>query len=129
MLAGMLFSLTAFAQEIKGTVKDSTGRAVPYASVNLSKRTSNSIVAYATTDGKGVYVLQFIAGLPADSFYLEARCIGYKPQSKLLTGLPAEIDFELSISVNELPSVIVKTRGPVLRSRGDTLSYKVSDFT
>ena len=125
----MLFSLTAFTQEIKGTVKDSTGKAVPYASINLRKKAGNTFVAYTTTDVKGAYVLQLPSNLPADSLYIEARCIGYKTQSKTLKSLPVEIDFILAISVNELQSVIVKNSRPVLHASGDTLSYKVSQFT
>ncbi len=129
VLVSVLFSLTAFAQEIKGTVKDSTGKAVPYAGVNLRKKAGNAVVAYTTTDTKGMYALKLSSNPSADSFYLEARCMGYKTQSKPLTGLPAEIDFELAISVNELQSVIVKSSRPVLRTSGDTLSYKVSQFS
>lgn len=129
MLAGILFSLTAFAQEVKGTVSDSAGKAVPYAGINIKKKTANTIIAYTTANAKGEYLLKFSSNLPEDSLYIEARCIGYKSQSKPLTGMPGEIDFTLPVAVNELQSVIVHNNGPVLRTNGDTLKYKVSQFT
>ncbi|HEY8897786.1 MAG TPA: carboxypeptidase-like regulatory domain-containing protein, partial [Niastella sp.] len=129
VLAGILFSLTALSQGINGTVKDSTGKAVSYAIINLRKKAGNAVIAYTTTDTKGAYQLEFTFNLPADSLYIEARCIGYKTQSKSLKDLPTEIDFVLAVSVNELQSVIVKNSRPVLRTNGDTLSYKAAQFS
>ncbi|MFT3827797.1 MAG: carboxypeptidase-like regulatory domain-containing protein [Chitinophagaceae bacterium] len=129
VLAGMLLSLTAFAQDIKGTVKDSTGKAVPYVSINLRTKAGNVVIAYTATDVNGLYLLKRPANVPADSLYLEARCIGYKTQIRSLTGPAAEIDFTLAVAVDELQSVIVQNTQPMLRTHGDTLNYKVSQFS
>ncbi len=91
LLAGLLFSLAGFTQEMRGTVKDSTGSVVPYASVNLRNKSGETIVAYTTTDARGVYVLHLPAGMSPGDCYLEARCVGYQTQNKALTGLPAPI--------------------------------------
>ena len=141
VLAGMLFPFATFSQELKGTVKDTTGAAVPYASVTVRKKAGDAVVAYTTTDVKGAYVLKLssnvmrpssnvmlLSNLPADSFYMEARCMGFKAQRKELAGLPLAIDFVLTISADELQSVVVRSSRPVLHTSGDTLSYKVSDF-
>ncbi|HEY8781943.1 MAG TPA: hypothetical protein VIM16_10035 [Mucilaginibacter sp.] len=110
-------------------VKDSTGGAVPYASVNLKNSVSNSIIAYAVTDIKGAYLLQVPAGNAGNLLTVEVRCIGFKSQAKLLTGFDAPVDFVLSRLVNQLQAVTIKSSRPVLRASGDTLSYKVSDFS
>jgi len=120
--------LQGFSQEIKGTVKDSVGNAVSYASINLRTNTNSTIVAYTITDARGGYTLKLPAG-KLDSLYLEVRCIGYKTQSRRLAGLPPAVDFTLVASVNQLQSVVVKSSRPVLRKSGDTLSYKVSQFS
>src|ERR1700733_2576568 len=86
LLAGILLSLPVQAQQISGTIRDSTGSPVAYASVNLRNRTGDAIVAYTTTDARGTYVLRLPAGLRADTLYLEVRCIGYKTQSRMLSG-------------------------------------------
>jgi len=125
----LLFSAHSFAQIIKGTVKDSAGKAVSYASVNLKNTATNAIVSYAVTDAKGAYVLQLPANVNLSSLAIEARCVGYKISSKAITDMQVPVDFTLAVSVNQLQSVVVKSSRPVLRTHGDTLDYKVSDFS
>ena len=43
LTAAILFLLPAFAQEIKGMVTDSTGKAVAYANINLRNKTGDAI--------------------------------------------------------------------------------------
>ncbi|MBS1661296.1 MAG: carboxypeptidase regulatory-like domain-containing protein [Bacteroidetes bacterium] len=128
-LALIMASLPALAQIITGTVKDSTGAAIPNASINLKSRLQDIILAYTTTDTGGAYRLRPPAGIAPADLYLEVRCIGYKDQTKPLTILPSIINFSLAISPSELPSIVVHNNRPRLRTSGDTLSYKVSDFT
>jgi len=127
-IIALLFSTICFAQEkIHGTVKDSTGKPVWFATVSLKKKASNAIVSYSVTDGNGAYTLAVPAGNILDSLLVEVRCIGYKSASKAIAG-KAPVDFVLHISVNQLQSVVVKSSRPILRINGDTLNYKVSDF-
>ena len=129
LLIGVLGQLSCLAQTIKGTVRDSAGHKVPYVSINLKNRSQDAVVAYTTTDTGGTYVLHPPAGiLPAD-LYIEARCIGYKEQTRPVSALPEVIDFTLPISASQLQSVVVQNTKPILRTHGDTLSYKVTDFS
>ncbi len=125
----VLISAWGYAQQIKGTVKDSTGKAVPYASVNLKNTATNAIVAYTATDAKGAYVLTIPAGTQLNNLSVEVRCIGYHNAVKAFAPATANMDFTLSPSVNQLQSVVVKSSRPFLKVNGDTLSYKVSDFS
>ncbi|MBS1525835.1 MAG: carboxypeptidase regulatory-like domain-containing protein [Bacteroidetes bacterium] len=128
LLCGMGLSTLCFAQgNIHGTVKDSTGKAVPFATVNLKNKANNSIVAYTTATDKGAYSLTIPQGQNADSLAVEVRSIGYKSQSKSINGT-VPVDFILQASVNQLQAVVIKSSRPVLRVNGDTLSYKVSEF-
>ena len=128
-LASILFWSTGSAQEIRGTVRDSAGGAVPYASVNLRNRSGDAIFAFTTTDTRGAYTLRIPASASRDSFYLEVRCVGFRPESKSLTGLSQVIDFTLTISASQLQSVIVRNSRPKLHASGDTLSYTASEFS
>jgi hypothetical protein len=129
LLCSMLCTAFCFAQDnIHGTVKDSTGKAVPYATVSLKNKTTNAIVTYTVTDDKGAYDLTRPAGQNPDSLLVEVRSIGYKSQAKNIN-LIAPVDFVLQVSVNQLQAVVVKSNRPWLRTSGDTLSYKVSDFS
>ncbi len=127
LLCGMLCAAFCFAQDnIHGTVKDSLGKSVPFATVNLKNKASNTIVAYTVTDTKGTYNLTRPSGQNPDSLLVEVRSIGYKNQWKAVS---STVDFVLQASINQLQAVVIKSNRPVLRTSGDTLSYKVSDFS
>lgn len=137
LLAAILVSLPASAQELKGHVRDSSGHPVPYASVNLRNSSNHAIVTYTTTDAAGTYTLRLPAGTPSVTLEIEIRCIGYQTQNRALTNppasaqegrLPANLDFTLAISASQLQSVVVRNNRPRLRTSGDTLSYKASEF-
>ncbi|OCX54366.1 hypothetical protein BEL04_08905 [Mucilaginibacter sp. PPCGB 2223] len=124
----MVLSSLCFAQgNIRGTVKDSTGKAAPYATVSLKNKASNAIVAYTTTADDGTYTLAFPQGQHPDSLAVEVRSMGYKNQVKGVTST-GTVDFVLQNAVNQLQTVVIKSSRPVLRVNGDTLSYKVSEF-
>jgi len=125
---GSLLSIAGFAQSIKGTIKDSAGKAVPYASINLKNSVTNRIVGYAVTDAIGTYTLHIPAGTSLAGLVIEATSIGYKTQSRPVTDLHLAYDFTMTVSANQLRSVEIKNSRPVLRTHGDTLGYKVSEF-
>ncbi|HTI61139.1 carboxypeptidase-like regulatory domain-containing protein [Mucilaginibacter sp.] len=128
LLCGMALSTLCFAQgNVHGTVKDSTDKAVPFATVNLKNKASNAIVAYSTTTDNGTYNLVLPQGQKTDSLMVEVRSMGYKSQAKSITGT-GPVDFVLQASVNQLQAVVIKSSRPVLRVNGDTISYKVSEF-
>ena len=127
-LSFVLFAIWGYAQTIKGTVKDSTGKAVPYATVSLKNSASNAIVTYTVTDSKGSFALQVPANTAANSVMVEVRSLGYKTAMKSIASFDAPVDFTLAQVSNQLQTVVVKSSRPVLRTHGDTLSYKVSDF-
>jgi hypothetical protein len=129
LLVGILHPPPGLAQAISGVVRDSMGTAVPYASVNLRNRVQDAIVSYTTSDTRGAYFLHPPAGLIPGDLYLEVRCIGYKEQTRTLTALPSVMDFALIVSASQLQSVVVRNKRPVLRTNGDTLSYRVADFS
>jgi lipid-A-disaccharide synthase-like uncharacterized protein len=126
LLCTLLFAL-GFAQNIKGVVKDSTGKPVPFVSINL--KGGNIVLAYAVSNEKGAYALNIPANAPKTGLLVEVSCVGYKKQSKPLTDPSAPCNFTLSVATNQLQTVIVKNTRPFLRTSGDTLSYKVSDFS
>ncbi len=128
LLCGLLFSALCSAQgNVHGTVKDSTGKAVPFATVTLKNKASNAIVTYTTTADNGTFTLSIPQGQNIDSLTVEVRSMGYKSQVKSIIGT-APVDFVLQASVNQLQAVVIKSSRPVLKVNGDTLSYKVSDF-
>lgn len=124
----MLLSVACLGQSIQGTVLDSLGKAVPYAGVNL-KSSANLIVAYTTTNDKGFYSLNVPADADKAGLQLEVNSMGFKKEAKPVTDFKLAYNFKLRTAVNQLQAVTVKDNRPRLRTSGDTLSYKVSDFT
>jgi hypothetical protein len=128
LVLSMLFSVWSFAQSISGTVTDSAGRAIPYSNINL-KNSGSLIIAYTISNSKGEYLLQVPAGTAKTGLQLEVSSMSFKKQSKAITDFIAPVNFVLSPAVNQLKNVIVKDNRPWLKTSGDTLSYKVSDFS
>ena len=128
LLCGLLFSALCFAQgNIHGTVKDSTGKAVPFATVSLKNKASNAIVTYTTTAANGTYILTIPRGKTSIALQWRYGAWVIKARRKALRST-APIDFVLKASVNQLQAVVIKSSRPVLRVNGDTLTYKVSEF-
>lgn len=125
----MLAAMCSYGQTIRGTVKDSAGKAVQYATVNLKRVGEVSMVVYTVTDGKGDFILKAPANIAADSLLVEVRSLGYQTTTKKLVGFDAPLDFTLAAAFNELLGVVIRSQRPVLRSHGDTLGYKVSEFS
>ncbi len=128
VLLFMLLAFTGFAQTIRGTVKDTTGKGVPYASINL-KGPGSSIIAYAVTGTSGQFALNLPADAPKSGLKVEVSCIGFNKQAKELTDFTAPCNFTLGIAVNQLQGVVIKNSRPFLKTSGDTTGYKVSDYS
>src|SRR5882757_2283117 len=125
----IVFTGWGYAQTVKGTVKDTAGKAVPYATVSLKNSASNAIVAYTAADSRGSFALQVPANIAANSLSIEVHSIGYKTAVKNMAGFDTPVDFTLAVASKQLQEVVVKNSRPVLRTHGDTLNYKVSDFS
>jgi len=123
-----LFSTNSLAQNVKGTVTDSAGKVVPYANAKLMGA-GNLIISFTATDNKGGYSLAIPADATKNDLRVEISSVGFKKQSKQVKDLSVPYNFVLSHSVNQLQAVNVKNTTPRLKVRGDTISYKVSEFT
>jgi hypothetical protein len=127
-VVALLLSMAGFTQNIRGRVTDSTGKAIPYASVNLINSDNDRIIGYAVTDAGGAYTLPIPVNTPVSKLVIKVTSIGYKALSRPIADVHLAYDFTLSVSANQLQSVEIKNSRPVLRTHGDTLSYKVSAF-
>jgi len=88
---------------VTGTVTDREGRALPGASVFINE----SGQAYGSaTDPQGRYTIE---GIPAGSYTLIARFIGYVERRKRVTlsGGETTVNFSLRLSTQEIPEVVV----------------------
>ncbi|MFD2871249.1 carboxypeptidase regulatory-like domain-containing protein [Mucilaginibacter ximonensis] len=127
-LIWLLLPSVCLSQTLKGTVTDSLNKPVAMAGVNL-KNSKDLIIAYTTTNNKGDYALQIPANTEKNGLKLEVSCLGFKKATREVVDLAAAYNFKLTNAVNQLKTVVVKNNRPYLRTSGDTLSYKVSDFS
>jgi hypothetical protein len=124
----MLMAVLCLGQNIKGTVTDSLGKPLGYVSINL-KGSNNFIIAYTTSGTNGAYNLTLPADADKNGLTLEVSCIGFKKEIQPITVFTTPYNFKLSTAMHQLKTVTVKDNRPRIRTSGDTLSYKVSDFS
>jgi len=126
-VCALFLSKASIAQTIKGTITDSTGKAVPYANAKLMTA-GKLIIAFSASDNKGNYSITIPADADKKGLNVEISSVGYTKQSKVVTDFLASYNFVLGSATNQLQAVTVKNNAPRLKVRGDTLNYSVSDF-
>ncbi|OCX52929.1 hypothetical protein BEL04_00960 [Mucilaginibacter sp. PPCGB 2223] len=123
-----LITAGSFAQKITGTVSDSTGKGVALANVTL-KGPGNLIIAYTSSSDKGVYSLALPADAPKTGLSIEVSCVGFNKASKDVTTFTAPYNFRLKANNGQLKAITIKSSRPHLKVNGDTIGYKVSEFS
>jgi ferric enterobactin receptor len=121
LVCGM--KLTAQQGKISGVVRDTSGNAVPSASVTLLKFKDSAFVKITRTDDSGRYVFETIA---PDSLLIEVTRVGMKKyisEPFIFTGLQSELvvsDVQLwPNDKNTLGTVVVRGKRPPVEQRID----------
>lgn len=131
LLAFFQFTLIClFGQvNISGTIADSANKPIIGASVTLHKSNSNLIIAFAISNAKGAYNIEYSKANTNDTFFIKANAIGYKAKMIQVQNFNQPLNFALNTSTVQLPNVVVKNPKPFLKYKADTLSYNVDSFT
>lgn len=109
---------------IQGTVLDEQSNAVD-AFVAVSPKGSGSMIAYADTDEKGQYKLEFKSD--ADSVTVAVSGFGIGNQARMVANRSQRLNFTVKEEATELKEVSVKAEK--IRQNGDTISYNVAAYT
>jgi hypothetical protein len=118
-------SFTVSAQIIlKGKVVDENHQPLPSASVTLSNKNSNTILAYSITDKNGIYQLSWKAG--ADSLKISVHALNFATKELIIESVSSAINFTLTPQPLVLKEV--KVQQPPVWQRKDTINYSVSEF-
>src|SRR5476651_1154329 len=128
LICCVMITAGTFAQKIAGNVTDSVGKAVPFANITL-KAPGNLIIAFTSCSDKGVYSMPVPADAPKTGLTIEVSCVGFNKASKEVTSLATLYNFTLKGNSGQLKAITVKSSRPRLKVSGDTISYKVSDFS
>lgn len=128
MICSLAFTNCYSQINISGTVTDSLQQPIASASITLHKANSSLIIAYAISNAKGGFVIQYNKVSTSDTFTVKANAIGYKIKQVRLQSFNQNIEFVLNASNVQLPNVTVKNAKPFLKYKADTLSYAVDSF-
>lgn len=126
LICELLAAGTVRAQiTIRGVITDPLKRGIEGA--NVTVRDSNAfIVAFTSSAHDGTYKLILDQSNLARSLEIRVSVLGFAPRAEDFRTDRFVYDFVLSQTVSDLPEV--KVTQPVIRSRGDTLSYRASEF-
>ena len=123
LLVGATISNTTAQTVIQGTVLDEQSRSVD-AFVAVSPKGNGSMIAYADTDDKGNYKLEFKTD--ADSVIVTVTGLGIGNQTRVVANRSQKLNFTVKEETTELKEVSVKAQK--IRQEGDTLSYLVGAY-
>ncbi|MBI3680103.1 MAG: TonB-dependent receptor [Acidobacteria bacterium] len=124
-LAVSLWSQT-FTGRILGTIKDSSGAAVPQASVTLINEATNAR-AEIRSDENGYYVAP---SLPPGKYRVEATAAGFRKSVRegVVLNVQQQAQVDLSLTVGEVTeSIVVTGEAPVLETTTSSLGKVVDN--
>lgn len=129
-----LLSVAAAAQtparvSVRGQLTDTTGTALPEATVMLLMPRDSSLVQYGRSDEKGNFELRSVR---RGTYLLKTSYSGFLPAQKAFTteeGATTDLGtMKMKPIARELMEVVVKTARAPLNIRGDTIEYNASQF-
>lgn len=134
LLLAILLGDSCFGQGqehlIYGQIVDSLGNPIGNASVSIIVEATGEGLYFTQTNEKGLYSFSILdQKFPKDGIAIKVSAIGYVKRIKKINTLPAKIDFLLTTDIQQLPEITIKDEQPRIRRKGDTLNYKVNDFS
>ena len=129
LLACAAHAQTPARVSVRGQVTDTTGTALPEATVMLLVPRDSSLVQYGRSDEKGNFELRNVR---RGSYLLKTSYSGFLPAQKTFTTADAAATelgtVRMKPIAKELMEVVVKTARAPLNIRGDTIEYNASQF-
>lgn len=114
---------------VSGVVTDAGKKPVAMINVALVKAGSGIILAFTTTNKQGEYSLQQKDNFSKDSFSVQLQAFGFSKQKTLIQFHSQSVNFILQPEITELPKVTVQNKPQPIRAQGDTITYRVENFT
>jgi hypothetical protein len=134
LLTMLLLGICLYAQNpnrvtIKGTVYDTAGQSLPFATVMLLNPKDSTLVNFTRSDENAVFEFKRVKNEP---YLLKTSYIGYLPYQQHLPASATEINdvgrLQMKLITKELLEVVVKAARSTLSIRGDTIEYDASSF-
>lgn len=133
LFISLLFCLTAMAQraQVSGRVLDSEeGEALAYATVQIMKADSTSMVTGGTTNGRGAFAIK---NVPVGSYVVKISYIGYHNFFRPLTVKEGQLEAQvgtvlLTPSSVMLQAAVVEGQVRQIEMKDDTLMFNANAF-
>ncbi|WP_207505857.1 outer membrane beta-barrel family protein [Telluribacter humicola] len=129
IISGVSFAQNTGRFSIKGTVVDSAGVKLPFATVMLLQPQDSSLVNYGRTNDDGI--LEF-KNLKRSKYLLKVNYVGYLPYQQVVEPADGPVTdigtISMKILNQDLFEVVVKTARAPLSIRGDTVEYNAASF-
>ncbi|MCB9316361.1 MAG: outer membrane beta-barrel protein [Lewinellaceae bacterium] len=124
-----LYAQTPNRVTIKGSIQDTVGTEIPFATVMLLNPEDSTLVNFSRSDEKGAFAFKNVRN---DPYIFKISYIGFIPfQLHLQPSETNENDLGL-IAIKpinqQLMEVVIKTAKAPLRIRGDTIEYDATTF-
>ncbi|MBS1548811.1 MAG: hypothetical protein JSS94_02945 [Bacteroidetes bacterium] len=122
----LLLSISlVFAQKtISGVVKNTDGDLVSSASITVEEKGKDAIIAYAITNAKGEFKINFTTTEP--SVDVKVKAFNHKTMIKNISNENQTVNFSLQTEATEIKEVKLKAK--MITAKGDTISYDLKAF-
>lgn len=125
----LVFKISLAQIKIEGTVKNSTGEAVPFATVTVVDPASGTVLLFSSTNKEGAYSVKVgNTSMAIETLALQVSSLGYQRENRQLRKDSIIYHFTLKEEIKSLAPVIIKGERAKLRLSGDTLSYNAAAF-
>src|SRR5690606_6911198 len=120
----ILFFKVSYAQiQIEGTVKNSTGIPVTFATVSIVNPHNGTILFFDSSDKNGDYSITISNQSNITDLSLQITCLGYQKEIIPLQKNINQYNIILKEESKDLEPVVIKGDPHRLNLNGDTLSY------
>jgi hypothetical protein len=113
---------------VKGTVRDSVGSPVAYATVSILN-SKNIIKGYSLTNAAGYFSITIGDSLKNTGLSLRVSSLGYGQQTKVILPDQTSYDIILSADAKSLTAVEIKGKRSPIKINGDTITYNARAFS
>lgn len=127
---GLVFQpVISFGQpSVSGSVKNYSG--IPLkASVSIIYIHSEAGILFSSTDSSGLFAFTLEDSLDISMLAVRVIAPGYEKSIRPIMKKNASIDFILQQPPKKLPEVTVQNSSPLLKTKGDTLSYLIAGIS
>ncbi len=114
---------------LRGIVRDTSGEAVPMATITVSSCSEERVLGYTYADAEGRYQLSFDVSKGCDTLVFTVRALGFQSQTVVMWAHALPETYHFTLASRQLQEVVVRARyAPVVR-KGDTTEYRLASFS